>query len=242
MQQSDLKRLAGERAAEFIEDGMVIGMGTGTTVYHTIQAVGRRAAQGLRVRAVSTSEETSRLCRQLGIPLVSLDEVDAVDVTVDGADEIDPQLNGIKGGHGALLREKIVAVNSRRNVWVVDGSKLVESLVRTSVPVEVIPIGWKHVERRLRERGYKVGVRREHSERSERGEGGGASAREFVTDGGNFILDLSPGVVADVRALEREIKTMVGVVECGFFLGIVDTVVVARPEGIELLERGVPKQ
>ena len=228
MQQNELKRLAGERAAEFIEDGMVIGMGTGTTVYHTIQAVGRRVAQGLKVRAVSTSDETSRLCRELGIPLVPLDEVSAVDVTVDGADEVDPQLDGIKGGHGALLREKIVAVNSRRNVWVVDGGKLVETLVRASVPVEVIPIGWKHVERRLRERGYRVDVRRE-------------GAREFVTDGGNYILDLAPGAVADARALEREIKTMVGVVECGLFLGIVDTVVVARPDGIELLERRGPK-
>jgi ribose 5-phosphate isomerase A len=227
VQQNELKRIAGERAAEFIEDGMVIGMGTGTTVYYTIQAVGRRVAQGLKVRAVSTSEETSRLCRELGIPLASLDDVDAVDVTVDGADEVDPELNGIKGGHGALLREKIVATSSRRNIWVVDGGKLVKALVRTSVPVEVIPIGWKHVQRRLRERGYKVEVRRES----------GAEGREFVTDGGNFILDLSPGVVADVRALESEIKAMVGVVECGFFLGIVNTVVVARPEGVELIER-----
>ncbi len=227
MQQNELKKIAGERAAEFIEDGMVIGMGTGTTVYYTIQAVGRRVAQGLKVRAVSTSEETSRLCRELGIPLVSLDDVSAVDVTVDGADEVDPALNGIKGGHGALLREKIVATNSRRNVWVVDGGKLVKALVRTSVPIEVIPIGWKHVQRRLRERGYKAEVRRES----------GAESREFVTDGGNYILDLSPGVVRDVRALETEIKAMVGVVECGFFLGIVDTVVVARPEGVELIER-----
>jgi ribose 5-phosphate isomerase A len=225
VQQNELKRMAGERAAEFIEDGMVIGMGTGSTVYFTIQAVGRRVAQGLRVRAVSTSEETSRLCRELGIPMVSLDEVDAVDVTVDGADEVDPGLDGIKGGHGALLREKIVAINSKRNIWVVDGGKLVPALVRSSVPVEVIPIGWRHVQRRLRERGYKVEVRQE---------GGG----EFLTDGGNHILDLSPGVVADVRALERELKSMVGVVEVGFFLGIVDTVVVARPQGIELVERG----
>ncbi len=235
MQQNELKRIAGERAAEFVEDGMVIGMGTGTTVYYTIQAVGRRVAQGLKVRAVSTSEETSRLCRELGIPLVSLDDVNAVDVTVDGADEVDPALNGIKGGHGALLREKIVATNSRRNVWVVDGGKLVKALVRTSVPVEVIPIGWKHVQRRLRERGYNVEVRRESG--AEGKPGGAAPGREFVTDGGNFILDLSPGAVADVRALESEIKAMVGVVECGFFLGIVDTVVVARPEGIELIER-----
>lgn len=224
MQQNELKRMAGERAAEFIEDGMVIGMGTGSTVYFTIQAVGRRVAAGLKVRAVSTSEETSRLCRDLRIPLVSLDEVSAVDVTVDGADEVDPELNGIKGGHGALLREKIVATHSKRNIWVVDAGKLVKALVRTSVPVEVIPIGWRHVERRLRERGWKVDVRREGN-------------KEFVTDGGNFILDLSPGVVSDVRALERELKTMVGVVECGFFLAIVDTVVVARPEGIELIER-----
>ncbi len=231
MQQNELKRKAGERAAEFIEDGMVIGMGTGTTVYYTIQAVGRRVAAGLKVRAVSTSEETRRLCRELGIPLVSLDDVSAVDVTVDGADEVDPELNGIKGGHGALLREKIVATNSKQNVWVVDGGKLVEALVRSSVRVEVIPIGWKHVQRRLRERGYTVEVRREP----------GPEGKEFVTDGGNYILDLSPGVVADVRALESEIKAMVGVVECGFFLGIVDTVVVARPEGVELIERKGPK-
>jgi ribose 5-phosphate isomerase A len=227
VEQNELKRIAGERAAEFIEDGMVIGMGTGTTVYYTIQAVGRRVAQGLKVRAVSTSEETGRLCRELGIPLVSLDDVSAVDVTVDGADEVDPELNGIKGGHGALLREKIVATNSRRNIWVVDGGKLVKALVRTSVPVEVIPIGWKHVQRRLRDRGYKVDVRRES----------GAEGREFLTDGGNYILDLCPGVVPDARALESEIKAMVGVVECGLFLGIVDTVVVARSEGVELIER-----
>jgi ribose 5-phosphate isomerase A len=227
VQQNELKKVAGERAAEFIKDGMVIGMGTGTTVRFTIEAVGRKVAAGLKVRAVSTSEETSRLCRELRIPLVSLDEVAGVDVTVDGADEVDPQLNGIKGGHGALLREKIVAINSKRNVWVVDASKLVPTLVRTTVPVEVIPIGWKHVERRIRDRGYKVEARRE-------------GGKEFVTDGGNYILDVAPGAVAAgpaLKGLEAWLKSLVGVVECGFFLDIVDTVVVARPDGIELLER-----
>jgi ribose 5-phosphate isomerase A len=227
VQQNELKKIAGERAAEFIRDGMVIGMGTGTTVRFTIEAVGRKVGAGLKVRAVSTSEETSRLCRELKIPLVSLDDVAGVDVTVDGADEVDPQLNGIKGGHGALLREKIVAINSKRNVWVVDASKLVPTLVRTTVPVEVIPIGWKHVERRIRERGYKVEARRE-------------GGKEFVTDGGNYILDVAPGRVAagePLRGLEAWLKSLVGVVECGFFLGIVDTVVVAGPDGIELLER-----
>ena len=221
---SEEKRLAGERAVEYVESGMVVGIGTGTTVYHTIVKLAGRVREGLAIRGVSTSEETSALCRKLGIPLVELGSVERVDLTIDGADEVDPDLNGIKGGHGALLREKIVAVSSARNVWVVGAGKLVEALVRDVVPVEVVPIGAAKVLHRLRDRGFVAEMRRE-------------AGKPFVTDGGNHIIDLAPGRVADIHNLERELKLMTGVVECGLFLGIADTVIVARGTEIEILER-----
>jgi len=220
----ELKKAAGERAAGFVEDGMVVGMGTGSTVYFTIQALGRRVGDGLSIRAVSTSEETSGLCSELGIPLVSLDDVDRVDLTIDGADEVDPGLEGIKGGHGALLREKIVALNSRRNIWVVDQRKLVDALVRDTVPLEVIEIGVVQLQAALAKRGYPSEIRMENG-------------RRFHTDQNNLILDLKPGRVEDLRKAEREWNAMTGGVECGLFLGGADMVIVAGNDGVTIRER-----
>jgi ribose 5-phosphate isomerase A len=220
----ELKRAAGERAADFVEEGMVVGMGTGTTVLFTIRKLGERVREGLAIRAVSTSEETSKLCGELGIPLVSLDDVAEIDLTIDGADEVDRHLDGIKGGHGALLREKIVAINSRRNIWVVDEGKLVEGLVRDTVPLEAVAAGVGQLMERLREKGYAPELRKD-------------KGVAFRTDEGNVIVDVRPGRTSDARELEREWKLLTGVVECGLFLGIADTVVVGRSSGVEILRR-----
>lgn len=218
------KQLAGEHAAGYVEEGMIVGIGTGSTVYYTIQRLGRMVAEGLRIRGVSTSDETTELCEKLGIPLVSLDEAGQIDLTIDGADEVDPDMNGIKGGHGALLKEKMVAVNSKRNVWVVGSGKLVERLVRDTFPVEVIPFGCRRNRDRIADLGYGAEFRTDGD-------------RPFVTDSGNLIIDVTPGPVPDLRDLERRLNLMTGVVECGLFLEIATTVVVARDGRIEVMER-----
>lgn len=220
------KRLAGEHAAGFVDDDMIVGIGTGSTVYYTIQKLGQRVAEGLKIRGVSTSDETTKLCEGLGIPLLSLDEVPSIDLTIDGADEVDPRLNGIKGGHCALLREKLVAINSDRNVWVVDSSKLVEGLVHDSIPVEVIPFGCERTMAHIKELGYRATFREDNGERP-------------VTDQGNYIVDVSPGRLKDPKRLESELKHLTGVVECGLFIDIADTVVVARGGDVEVLTRPV---
>lgn len=221
---SQEKKLAGEYATRYVEDGMTVGIGTGSTVYYTIQKLGEMVSQGLQIRGVSTSEETTSLCGQLGIPLVSLDETDGIDVTIDGADEVDPALNGIKGGHGALLREKMVAINSARNIWVVGTDKLVDFLVRDSIPVEVMPFGCERNRALMAGMGFAAEFRE-------------VEGRRFVTDSGNYILDLSPGRLEDPRELEKTLNLLTGVVECGLFLDIATSVVVAKDGGIHVLER-----
>jgi ribose 5-phosphate isomerase A len=154
------KKLAGRKATEFIKDGMIVGLGTGSTVYHTIIRVGELVAEGLKIQAVCTSLKTRDLACSLKIPCLSLDEVNQIDLTIDGADEIDPSGNGIKGGKGALLYEKIVASNSRQNIWVVSEYKLVKKLGTFPLPVEVIPFGHVILLRKFEELGFHPVLRR----------------------------------------------------------------------------------
>lgn len=219
----NLKKLAGIKAAEFVKDGMVVGLGTGSTAYYFVEEIGRRIKEeGLQITAVTTSSSTSKQAEDLNIPLKSIDEVNEVDVTVDGADEVDGQYNGIKGGGGALLMEKVVATPSKEYIWVVDESKLVEKLGAFKLPVEVVQYGAEQVYRRFEIAGYKPSFREKAGQR-------------FVTDMKNFIIDLDLGSIDDPIALGQELDHIVGVVEHGLFNQMVDKVIVAGQNGIQFL-------
>ncbi len=216
---------AAERAVEFVEPGNRIGLGTGHAASAFAIALAARVGHGLDVRAVPTSEATARHARDLGIPLTSLDEIEALDVTVDGADEVDPHLDLIKGYGGALLREKVVATISRRIVILVGREKLVPALgTRGTLPVEVVPFALPVCLRRLAEAGIAASVRADGD-------------RPFVTDNGNFLLHCSVAAMERPRDVLERIRAIPGVVEVGLFLGLADIVIVDREDGVDLLER-----
>ncbi|MFQ5988910.1 MAG: ribose-5-phosphate isomerase RpiA [Candidatus Methylomirabilales bacterium] len=220
MQREELKRLAGYRAAEYVANGMVVGLGTGTTAAYAIEALGRRVSAGLRIRGVPTSTASEDLAKQTGIPLTSLDECPRVDLTIDGADEVDPQGNLIKGRGGALLREKVVALASRRIVIAVDEGKLVDRLgVAVPLPVEVVPFAWNRCQQAIERMGALVELRR----------GTGAP---FVTDNGNHVLDCRFWPLPDPSQLGQRLKAMAGVVEHGLFLDMDPIVLVAGQQGV----------
>jgi ribose 5-phosphate isomerase A len=221
-----LKKAAAEWAAALIEDGMVVGLGTGSTASLILEPLAARIRQGLRIVGIPTSESTAEQARGLGIPLSNLAGHARVDLTIDGADEVElGTLNLIKGLGGALLREKIVASASARLVIVADESKLVERLGRGVVPVEVVPFGWQATARRIESLGASAALRP--------GPDGGA----FVTDGGHYILDCAFGPIASAASCDRELNGIVGVVEHGLFLGLANQVVVGRAAGVEVLDR-----
>ena len=217
----DAKEIAGRRAAEEARPGMLLGLGTGSTVHWTLQALGERAARGERVRGVPTSLDTERKARQLGIEVLRLEEVATLDLAIDGADEIDGRFRMIKGGGGALLREKVVASIARRVVIVVGANKVVERLGTTfALPVEVVPFALAPVARRLVSLGCDP--------RPRVAKDGG----EYRTDNGNAILDCAfARGIADPEALEREIDAIPGVVESGLFLGLAHARVVGHDDG-----------
>ena len=217
-----LKRQVGEQAAALVEDGMVVGLGTGSTASFVIDALGRRRSEGLRFVGIATSERSAEQARGLGIDLTDFGRNVEIDLTIDGADEIERgSLNLIKGLGGALLREKIVAAASRRLVIIADDRKLVDHLgEHTPVPVEVTPFGWESVSRQLGQLGAAATPRRDR---------GGSL---FVTDGGNMILDCGFGVIEDPAALEQRIGAIVGVVESGLFIGRAGLALVASDGGI----------
>jgi len=212
----NLKKMAGIKAAEFVKDGMVVGLGTGSTAYYFVEEIGRRIKEeGLQITAVTTSSVTSKQAEGLNIPLKSIDQVDFVDVTVDGADEVDSQFNGIKGGGGALLMEKVVATPSKEYIWV-------EKLGAFKLPVEVVQYGAEQVFRRFERAGYKPSFREKDGQR-------------FVTDMQNFIIDLALDVIEDPIAFGQELDHVVGVVEHGLFNQMVDKVIVAGRDGVQIL-------
>jgi len=218
------KQLAAEKSIEFIKDGMTVGLGTGSTVFFFVNKLAELVKQGLNVKCVSTSNQTSELAKNLGINIVKLNEVDYVDLTIDGADEVDRNLNGIKGGGGALLFEKIVAAESEKVIWIVDSSKYVQKLGKFPLPVEVIPLGSNHIMKRFKESGYNPTIRKNGNE-------------HFITDSGNEIIDLHLGEIEDSIKLEQEIKLMPGVVEVGLFNNIVDKVIVGKENSTEIISR-----
>jgi ribose 5-phosphate isomerase A len=221
----ELKRAAAMRAIEEVQNGMVLGLGTGSTAAFVVEGLGIRVAEGLRVVGIPTSERTAAQARRLGIPIATFAEYQELDLTIDGADEVElGTLNLIKGLGGALLREKIVAAASRRLIIVVDQEKLVERLgEHTPVPVEVTQFGWQATAaalaklRCLPERRYAPGE------------------QPYVTDGGNYILDCRFGPLTDPAEVEKKIVLTVGTVESGLFVGRSSMVVVASSTGIEVL-------
>jgi ribose 5-phosphate isomerase A len=222
----DAKQRAGERAVEFIEDGMTVGLGTGSTAYWVVERLGARVREGLRVRCVPTSRRTEEQARGLGIPLVTFADVQQLDIAIDGADEIGPGLALIKGGGGALLREKLVAAAARRFVVVADASKRVEVLGKFPLPVEVVPFAWEVTARRVAEvLKVEPALRRD------------ASGAVYVTDNGNYILDCRCGEIRDPAGAERGLKLLTGVVECGLFVGMADLAVVATDSDVKIIKK-----
>ena len=209
------KRAAALEAVARVTSGMTVGLGTGSTARHVVAALGRRSQEGLRVRTVASSEASAAQARQLGLPVVGLDEVERLDLVIDGADEVDPSGGLIKGGGGALLREKVLASRATTFLVVVDRSKLVPVLgTGFAVPVEVIPFASPALERELRAQG--LGPKRRLTK----------EGAPFVTDQGNWILDCQTGPLADARALANAFDHMVGLVEHGLFLDMNPVVIV----------------
>ena len=221
------KEQVGIKAAEFVTDGMIVGLGTGSTAYYFVAELGRRIKEeGLKITAVTTSSVTYEQAEGLGIPLKAIDDVEVVDLTVDGADEVDPALNGIKGGGGALLMEKIVATNSKDCIWIVDESKQVETLGAFKLPVEVVQYGQRIFSVILRRRAIHQLIVKKDGQR-------------FVTDQGNFIIDLDLKVIPDAEVLAEELDRTVGVVDHGLFLGMVSKVIVGTPEGPKIISKSL---
>lgn len=225
----NLKELVGIEAAKFVKDGMTVGLGTGSTAYYLVKELGRRVnEEGLKITGVVTSSKTEQQAKELGIPLKAIDDVESVDLTIDGTDEISDDFQGIKGGGAALLFEKVVATYSKDCIWIVDESKMVNKLGNFPLPVEVVPFGSQNVFRLFESKGYSPTWRMTDSNEL------------LTTDGGHYIIDLHLEVIEDPHALAAELDKCVGVVEHGLFIDMISRVIVGTPEGPKTLE--VPKK
>ena len=229
MDAREMKIKAAEVALTHVESGMRLGIGTGSTAEEFVRLLAEKVAGGFKVEGVPTSERTARLCVELGVPLKSLDELPELDLTIDGADEVDGALRLIKGGGGALLREKIVAAASGRMVVIADESKLVETLGRFPLPIEVNPFGLVSTRMAIEKVASKLGLT---GGLSLRRSGGG----DFMTDGGHHIIDASFGRIPDAEALSSELNSIPGVVEHGLFLNMAALAIIAGPSGARTLQ------
>jgi len=214
------KELAGRAAAELVVDGNIVGLGTGSTAYFAVVALGERVQAGLKIIGIPTSVATEELASAVGIPLSTLDQHPEIDITIDGADEVDPQLRLIKGGGGALLREKIIATASKKMVVVADSSKLVPALGKFPLPVEIIPFARTVLEKKIAALGASCKLRSR------------TDGAPFVTDEGHHILDCSFGKIADPPALARSLSNMPGVVEHGLFIGIAKLAMIGKKSSV----------
>jgi ribose 5-phosphate isomerase A len=227
----DLKRQAAARALEEVRSGMRLGLGTGSTARHFVELLGERVRSGLDVLGVPTSETTRADAARCGIRLGTLDDIDRLDLTVDGADEIDPALDLIKGGGGALLREKIVAAASDRMIVIADESKWVGVLGTFPLPVEVVPFGIRATQRAMAEAFAESGVSGQMVIRK------GGDGHVFVTDGGHWIVDAHLGRIQDASRLAGLLSAIPGVVEHGLFVGLARTAILAGAQGIRVIDR-----
>lgn len=223
---ASLKQAAAIRAVTEVQDGMVVGLGTGSTATFAVEALAKRVAQGLRIVTVPTSERTRELAQKLGVPLAPAGDWPSIDLVIDGADQVErSSLDLIKGLGGALLREKIVASSGKRMIVVVDETKIVDRLgEQTALPVEIVTFGWQGTIERLAAHGLRPRLRL-------------AGDRPFVSDGGNHIANCHLAEIADARDLEAKLSRIVGVVETGLFVGLASMVVVGGSTGIEVMKR-----
>jgi ribose 5-phosphate isomerase A len=212
------KKAAGEKAASLVQPGMLVGLGTGSTAYWAIERIGQMVKEGLNIRAVATSLASEQQAIALGIPITSFSEIQQLDIDIDGADEISESLQIIKGGGGALLREKIVAHASRRRVIVADERKYVRTLGKFPLPVEIIPFGWELVFKTLQTLQGGPTLRTKED-------------KPFITDNGNYILDCSFGVIENPEQLHHQLKALTGIVETGLFINLKPTVIIAYENG-----------
>lgn len=219
----DMKKAAGDKAAEYVKDGMVLGLGTGSTAYHAVNAVGELVKGGMKLQAIPTSNATEKQARELGIPLLTIDEVDHIDLAIDGVDEIDPQFNAIKGGGGALYREKVVASLAKEVIWIMDESKPVSAIGAFPLPVEIAKYGAKQAMQKMTEYGFHPILRVKNGE-------------TFVTDNGNYIADLHLGAPMDIENVVAKLQTIVGVLEHGLFLNMCKCIIVGKTDGVEVVE------
>lgn len=215
--QDEKKKRAAEVAVNYITDGMVVGLGTGSTVMYLLEAIAR---QGLKISGVTTSKKTSKICASLGIKVNDIDNVDHIDVTIDGADEVDVYMNGIKGGGAALLMEKIVAKNSKRNIWIVDDTKVHDILGTFPLPVEVVPYGSGRLLKKFNDKGLKPILRMDKNK------------LPIVTDGGHYIIDLHLNAIDNPQNLAEYLERQVGVVEHGLFLDVADVIIIGGDKNI----------
>ena len=219
------KQIAGEKSTEWIEDGMLIGLGTGSTAYFMVKKVGELVRNGLKIEATATSYETEQLAKEEGIPLRELKDINQLDLTIDGADEFTDNLDLIKGGGGALYREKVVASISRELIIITDPRKHVQKLGAFTVPIEVVPFGHEITRKRIEALGAKVNLRQ-------------GKGQVYKTDNQNLIFDCDFGLIDEAGKLDQQLKSLIGVVETGLFIGMAKRVIMAHPDGkIQLWEK-----
>ncbi len=223
----NLKKAAAEKSLEFIHDGDTVGLGTGSTVRYLLEGLGQRMTEGLEIQGVPTSQETAALATQLKIPLLSENEAWNIDVAIDGADEVDPHWNLIKGGGGALLREKIIAANAKKFVVIVDAAKQVSALgLSFPLPVEVIPFGWQSTAKKIEQLGYRVTLRQKGN-------------MVVVTDNQNHILDLQGGEITNPSESAQQLLSIPGVVDCGLFVDMTSVLIVGSSQGASVYHNPV---
>ena len=226
MDREELKKLAAEKAVEEVEDGMIVGLGTGSTMKYTLKKLGKLVRNGLKIQGIATSVNTKRIAQEEGIPLTTIDKHPEIDITIDGADEVDSSLNLIKGGGGALTREKIIAYNSKKVVIIIDDSKIVKALgIDFPLPVEVIKFGWTSTKKALESFGCGVALREI------------IQGEPFITDNGNYILDCEFEYILEPEQLEKDINNIPGVVENGLFINLTHQVIVGGKQGIITLDK-----
>lgn len=230
MDARQMKIAAAEAALAHVEDGMRLGIGTGSTAEEFVRLLAEKVANGLSVEGVPTSERTARLCVELGVPLRSLDELPELDLTIDGADEVDHQLRLIKGGGGALLREKIVAAASKKVLVIADATKLVDTLGAFPLPIEINPFGLASTRIAIERASERLGLTGELKLR-------GSNDGPFTTDGGHLIFDASFGRIPDAEALGNALHAIPGVVEHGLFINLATLAIIAGPDGARVVQK-----
>ncbi|MCL6571173.1 MAG: ribose-5-phosphate isomerase RpiA [Bacillus sp. (in: Bacteria)] len=219
-----LKKAAGEKVIEYIQDGMVLGLGSGSTVYWTLKKLGELVEQGLNVKGIPSSKRTEGLAVEFKIPLTDFSKVQSLDLAFDGADEIDPYFNLTKGGGGSLVREKIVDAQAKKLIIVADQSKMVSQLGKFPLPVEILQFGWEVTAQKIADLGAKPVLREREG-------------RVFISNNGNYILDCHFNIIPNPERLHQELKLLLGVVETGLFIGMTDTVIIGGTDGVKVLDR-----